>query len=398
MRVFKKHITRYLDADGHYVSKDTPGARKIKEKNGKWYGRVPGNAKAVPLCTNKAAAEIMLGELVRKAEMVKAGITDPFEPHRRRPLSEHLDDYEVYLLAKGDGFQHVRDTMVRVRRVAAGCGFAFIADVSLSAVQKFLAHLAQKRPTLPSIDPAQESYSKKELAAALLVKPHCIGPLVRRWNLPAEGQGRRRRFSRQTALALRERLSQPVGPATINHHVRAIKGFTHWLVRDRRTADNPLAGLSGVNADADDVLRSYLAGKPARAVVWPGTWSEDAAQMLRLDLEAAGVAYVAEGVNGAEYRDFHARRHSFVALLDRAGCTLKEAMQLARHSDPKLTMKRYGKAQLHDLAGKVEQLPNLLGGSPSDANEQKATGTDGGTPEKFVAHLLLIPLLPNEIP
>ena len=31
-------------------------------------------------------------------------------------------------------------------------------------------------------------------------------------------------------------------------------------------------------------------------------------------------------------------------------------MQLARHSDPKLTMARYGRAQLHDLAGAVERL------------------------------------------
>jgi hypothetical protein len=45
----------------------------------------------------------------------------------------------------------------------------------------------------------------------------------------------------------------------------------------------------------------------------------------------------------------HALRHSHIALLDRSGATLKEAMQLARHSDPKLTMAVYGRAQLHDL-------------------------------------------------
>ena len=31
----------------------------------------------------------------------------------------------------------------------------------------------------------------------------------------------------------------------------AIKGFCRWLTRDRRTADNPLAHLSGLNADTD---------------------------------------------------------------------------------------------------------------------------------------------------
>ena len=48
-----------------------------------------------------------------------------------------------------------------------------------------------------------------------------------------------------------------------------------------------------------------------------------------------------------------------MALLDRTGATLKEAMQLARHSDPRLTMARYGRAQLEDLGQTVSRLPEL---------------------------------------
>ena len=47
-----------------------------------------------------------------------------------------------------------------------------------------------------------------------------------------------------------------------------------------------------------------------------------------------------------------------------------------RHSDPKLTAKRYGRAQLHDLAGAVEKMPLHFG--PSQGPEtMRATGTDG---------------------
>ncbi len=469
-QVFKKSIVRYLDADGRQVPKGTPDARHIKAKSTKWYGRVPGTPKPVPLSANKVVAQQMLAALINKDSLEKVHGPDPFAQHRERPLSEHMADYDSYLLAKGDGKQHVHDTLSRVRRIIEGCSFTFIADISLSAVQDFLARLATERPAMPSIDPAKEWYAKDELAAALGVEPHCIGPLVRRWDLPAEGQSRRRRFPRQTALALRERLSQPISPATLNHYVRAVRGFTRWLVKDRRTGDDALIGLCGVNADADirrarrplspvelqrvlavaldsdrtfrgltgrdrhhlylaacvtgyragelavlapvdfaldaepatitlaaehtkngkaavqpvpadaaDALLDYLDGKPASAPVWPGTWHEDAAEMLRLDLSAAGVEYIAKGANGPEYRDFHSLRHAYVAMLDRAGCTLKEAMQLARHSDPKLTLARYGKAQLHDLAGKVELLPDLLNGTPLEANVHKlrATGTDG---------------------
>src|SRR5262245_16505134 len=83
------------------VAKGTPGARKIKKKSTKWYGRVPGSSKLEPLSANKVAAQQILAELVRKAELGRVGILDPFEDHRRRPLREHLDDYYRYLLAKG---------------------------------------------------------------------------------------------------------------------------------------------------------------------------------------------------------------------------------------------------------------------------------------------------------
>src|SRR5947208_16588082 len=100
--VCKKSSTRYLGADGRQVPKGTPGARKVREKSAKWYGRAPGAARPVPLCENKAAAQMMLNELVRKAGLATVGISDPFEAHRKRPLLEHLADFESALLAKGD--------------------------------------------------------------------------------------------------------------------------------------------------------------------------------------------------------------------------------------------------------------------------------------------------------
>jgi Phage integrase family len=126
-------------------------------------------------------------------------------------------------------------------------------------------------------------------------------------------------------------------------------------------------------SDLANALREYLASKPADQAVWPGTWPEKASKMIRLDLEACGIAYRDDAGLVA---DFHSLRHCFVALLDRAGVSLKQAMQLARHSDPKLTMARYGRAQLHDLAAAVESLPALM---PPDKGREslRATGTTG---------------------
>ena len=121
-KVFRKSITRYLDADGRQVSKGIPGARKVREKSAKWYGRPPGASKPVPLCTNKTAAEQMLNELVRKAELGKVGIGDPFEAHRKRPLRKHLADFEAALLAKGDTGKQAQQVASRARKVLDGCG------------------------------------------------------------------------------------------------------------------------------------------------------------------------------------------------------------------------------------------------------------------------------------
>lgn len=167
-------------------------------------------------------------------------------------------------------------------------------------------------------------------------------------------------------------------------------------------ADPPAVALAGLHAknrkpvlqplpnDVADTLRSYLAGKPANAVVWPGTWTEKASAMLRHDLEACGLPYVIDGPDGPLHADFHSLRHTFISFLDKSGATLKQAMQLARHSDPKLTMARYGRAHLDDLGAAVDRISDLLpkDGAKPEAATLQATGTDGKPTEKLVGRLV----------
>jgi integrase len=141
---------------------------------------------------------------------------------------------------------------------------------------------------------------------------------------------------------------------------------------------NGCTAVQPLPPDFVEMLRSYLAGRPADGLIWPGSWFLTGAEMLRIDLEAAGIPYVMEGPDGPLFSDFHSLRHSFVALLDQSGATLKEAMQLARHSDPKLTMARYGRAQIHDLGEAVNRMPSLLPDATHEKQVLQATGTDPG--------------------
>jgi hypothetical protein len=190
-----KPHARFKDKRGKTVQAPlTEDGQRIRLLSRKWYGEyrdADDNLQTVPLSTDKTAAGQMLAALVHKAEMKKANCSDPFEAHRKRPLTEHLEDFKRSLLAKGSGKKHSRDAAARVQRIIDGCGCVFIDDISLSRVQEFLAELRQTRRSLPALDPGKEWYKKTELAAAVGVKPHCITPLVSRGSCRPRARARR---------------------------------------------------------------------------------------------------------------------------------------------------------------------------------------------------------------
>jgi integrase len=449
-RVFKKSIVRYLSRDGKQVPKGTPGAKKTKEKSTKWYGRVPGSPRAIPLSTNKSAAMIMLTELVKKAEMSKAGVVDPFEKHRRKPLSDHLADFVHKLEAGNNDPRYVATTAGRLRSLFEDCGFVFLADVSASKIEAQLAKLRQDKPMVPV--PDLDLFTSRDAALVLSIKPDTVRALVRQHRLPAEGRTHDRRYPRTTIIALQERLCRGVSVTTTNQYLGHAKAFFRWLVQDQRIGTNPvshlkagnnrtdrrhdrreltedelrrlldatrqnttvyrgmtgwdrfhlyatacatgyrvsgLASLTPASFDLDmdmptatlsarrnksritkvqplprDVavlLAEYLRDKPDDQPLWGGTWSRQGkgAEMLRIDLEAAGIPYAIEGPDGPLFADFHALRHTYLTLGGKAGIDLRTLQELAGHSSPLLTA-RYSHRRLYDLAGAVEKLPNFL--------------------------------------
>src|SRR5262249_24684658 len=162
--------------------------------------------------------------------------------------------------------------------------------------------------------------------------------------------------------------------------------------KNRKQAELPLP------VELSNALRGYLAGKPADAPAWPGTWSNAAsAKMIRLDLAESRKAWLkslqdarqraeAEQSGFLAYRnaaglvaDFHSLRHLFISRVVRSGATPKVAQELARHCDVRLTQGRYAHAALHDLTAAVSMLRSLLRPETERA-VVAATGTKGGEP------------------
>ena len=388
-----------------YRDKKTGRTRKLR----RWYVKykdADGIVRRVKGHTDREATKQLAARLERDAARRQEGMIDPCVESHRKPLAEHLDDYRRCLLAKGDTAEHADKTHARCRAVLDGCRFVFIPDLSASAVAEFLHGLRQEAAG-PELPPGQEAFTKAELVRLLVVNPASVALMLRRAGLTGTGNGKARRYPRPTVEALLAGRRRNIGPSTSNGYLTAVKGFTRWLVRDRRTAVDPLICLSRMNADGDvrvrrrpleeaelrallaaatasaavfrdltgrnraalysvamttgfrvaelasltpssfdlaaepatatvkaaysknrresvqplpaDVaaaLRDYLDGRPAAAPVWPGAWSDGAADMLRLDLDASGIAFRdAEG----RVADFHALRHSYITLLQRSG-------------------------------------------------------------------------------
>jgi integrase len=113
-----------------------------------------------------------------------------------------------------------------------------------------------------------------------------------------------------------------------------------------------------LRTDLAEMLRAYAEGRPRNKPLWPGSWPDDGAEMVRLDLAAAGVPFMDK--EGRVY-DFHALRHQFISDLAAAGVHPKVAQDLARHSTITLTMDHYTHLGARDHAAALEKLPKMLG-------------------------------------
>ena len=417
--LYKKPITKT----------DPKTGEKVKTRSKKWWGRyrtANGKDRRVPLAADKTAAQAMLNDLVRKAERVAAGIVDPYETHRKRPLTEHLSDFKKDLKNKGSTPNYVQTTYQRAHTIAEAAGFKTINELSPSCV---LDVLAAKR-------------------------------------------------------------KEGISIASSNHYQRAIKMFTRWLVRDRRMADDPLSHLAAMNKEVDrrrvrrpltteeitilvektpihkqprrrmngedrallyivavytGLRRNEIASitpvsfdfdsEPPTVTVEAGyskrrqkdvlplrhdfverirAWVEQrpdlktsdimfpiknlrTSDMLRKDLGYARSQWIAEAKTDDERSqreassflayedeqghvvDFHSLRKTFITNLTKSGVAPKTAQLLARHSDINLTMNTYTTLGVLDQAAAMESLPAVPTGETKKAENKlplQATGTD----------------------
>ena len=94
-------------------------------------------------CRDESAARSVLTELEKRADKVRSGIRtgaeDAVADHRLTPLAGHVADYFAHQTARGVTTKAIRNARGRLLRVTKDCGFRRLADLSGTALEKWLA-------------------------------------------------------------------------------------------------------------------------------------------------------------------------------------------------------------------------------------------------------------------
>jgi integrase len=382
---------RYVDKDGKRCASATPGAKKVRRRARKWYGSgIPGlpPTKRVPLASDKNVARAMLAELIKKGERGEAGLSDRAAEAALVPLTLHVNDFEAVLEARGTTAKQIRLCLTRIRHVFDACGFQLPRDIDAESVMSYLADRRRLPVEMGGIGVQTSNYYLQA------VGQFCRW-MVRKGKLPKNPlldasplnpKLDRRHDRRNLEPAELERLLEAVAASEVvyrgltgpDRHVLYLTACgtglrsselalltpaSFTLAADLPIVTVPAAYNKGKRPVTQPlppvvvaVLREYLKDRPADQPVWPGTWWERGAEMLKADLEAVGIPYAIKGPDGPLFADFHALRHTFVTLLERSGAAPKAAQSLARHTDIRLTMNRYTHADQTALAQVVGKL------------------------------------------
>jgi integrase len=330
---------------------------------------------------------------------------------------ELADEFAVWLRDKGTSAVQVALVTGRIRRTFDGCKFVRASDI---APGPLLAYIATQRETAGVSDRtagcyigACKTFTRWLTRTGALQADPLAGvdrpPIVNEQERDALDPGEQGRLL-QAAESGAESFGMAGGDRAMLYRVALGTGYRlnelRSLVRASLGSDGDVATLSlparatknrrgatqPIGTELAECVRVYVTLKTPDAAIFPTfppTW--DAAAMFKFDLVAARAAWIEEAGTEKERTEreksdflrstrhngkvlvFHSLRHTYIANMKRAGVPLMSAMLLARHSDPKLTAKRYGALTLHDLGAEVAKIasPTL----PA-RQEARATGTD----------------------
>lgn len=165
--------------------------RPPRKKGGKYEYRFKdenGQTIQKALATDKGVSRSMAAQIDKDIINRKAGITSDFLDHAKKPIADHLKEFRAHLESKGNCKDYVQDAISCCERIISACSFKRITDLNGDKVGTWLQS---------------------------------------------------------------QRQVHDMSTRSSNRHSTAIKGFSNWLFRSRKTQDHRLVGLTSLNVEVD---------------------------------------------------------------------------------------------------------------------------------------------------
>lgn len=352
----------------------------------------------------------MLNELVRKVEREKAGLIDPTDDQRKRPLSEHQADFTSYLKNKGVSEKQVHPVTTQLQRLIDANKWTRIGDLSAGGTLEFLGGLRQDGRSAQTYNHYLKS-AKQFTRWLVRDRRARVDPLAHlsKLNVSIDRRHGRRALARLefdlliAAAQIGRTIESIPGPDRAMMYILAAwtgfrKGEIGSLTQrslqlDVEPATATVAACFSKRRREDTqilhpevarLLKWWLARKtdlgpddllfPVSGMV-PGGKERKTHKMMQRDLNAARNKWIEDAETDVEkerransdvlkycdssgrFADFHSNRHLFITSLERANLSPKMAQTLARHSDVRLTLDVYTHVGLHDQTAAIWSLP-----------------------------------------
>ena len=345
------------------------------------------NEKPAKAFTDKKETETLAARLEHEAMLRKRGIIDPDEEmqaeKRKVSLEEHLTAFEKSL-GKATG-RHVKLTMSRIRKIITEAEMIRPSDIEPEVVEAVLQEM------LNADEIGHKTYNHyvqamQQFCRWMVPKRMSVNPLagMEKLNTEVDIRHPRRALTPEEFQKLIDSArSSGVKIQCFSGEERARIYTISYLTGLRRKEIASLTPRSfDLTSDPPTLTVEASCSKHRRKDVLPlhrelvlqlKDWLKDAPDeplfpklekrrtwlMVKKDLERVGIPYR----NEEGIADFHAAgRHTHITELLRNGASLPEAMELARHSDIKMTM-RYTHIGIEDQHQAVQNIPWECSGS-----------------------------------
>jgi integrase len=205
-----QQFARWKDGKGKVrtspVTEAKDGTLRVSVDSGKWLAKYRDGSGVIREvatgCRDRGAAQTMLTDLERRAELVRSGVIsvaqESIADHVSTPIVKHFETYRKHRVMQELNETRIKNTDSRLKRLADECGFRRLSDLSGEALTQWLG----------------------------------------------------------------QQLSVGMGAGTRNEYRAELIGFANWCVRTGRLAVSPFFDVPRANAKADQRRKRRALAEP----------------------------------------------------------------------------------------------------------------------------------------